>query len=92
MSRSGRSAPGALPTSEQIAEVHGHIRRCLTARLGVEGKTVRILYGARRSIRPNASEILVLPDVGGALVGGSSLKAADFEAILRTDRVSPHRA
>ena len=82
---------GHTPTSEQIAEVHAHIRQCVRARLGVEGKTVRILYGG--SVNPSdASEILVLPDVGGALVGGASLKAADFEAIFRTDCVSPGRA
>ena len=74
---------GHTPTSEQIAEVHAHIRQCLTARLGVEGKTMRILYGG--SVKPsNARDILALPDVGGALVGGASLKATDFEAIIRT--------
>jgi triosephosphate isomerase (TIM) len=82
---------GHTPSSEQIAEVHAHIRRCLTARLGVEGKTVRILYGGSVNLS-DASEILMLPDVGGALVGGASLKAADFEAIFRTDCVSPYRA
>jgi triosephosphate isomerase len=82
---------GHTPTSEQIAEVHAHIRQCLTARLGVEGKTVRILCGG--SVNPSdASEILVLPDVGGALVGGASLKAADFEAIFRTDCIGLRRA
>ena len=73
---------GHTPTSEQIAEVHGHIRRCLVARLGTEGEKVRILYGG--SVKPsNARGILALPEVGGALVGGASLKAADFEAIFR---------
>ena len=62
--------------------MHAHIRECLVARLGTEGKKVRILYGG--SVKPsNASEILALPEVGGALVGGASLKAADFEAIFR---------
>jgi triosephosphate isomerase len=75
---------GHTPTPEQIVEVHGHIRQCLTARLGVEGKMVRILYGG--SVNPSdAREILVLPDVSGALVGGASLKAVDFEAIFRAD-------
>jgi triosephosphate isomerase len=51
------------------------------ARLGTEGKDVRILYGG--SVKPsNARDILALPEVGGALVGGASLKAADFEAII----------
>jgi triosephosphate isomerase len=73
---------GQTPTSAEIAEMHAHIRQCLTARLGAEGKRVRILYGG--SVNPtNAREILALPDVGGALVGGESLKARDFEAIFR---------
>lgn len=71
---------GHTPTSQEIAEVHAHIRECLVARLGAEGKKVRILYGG--SVKPsNARGILALPEVGGALVGGASLKAADFEAI-----------
>ncbi|MGC2200469.1 MAG: triose-phosphate isomerase [Stellaceae bacterium] len=73
---------GHTPTPEEIAEVHAHIRRCLVACLGAEGKKVRILYGG--SVNPsNARGILALPEVGGALVGGASLKAADFEAIFR---------
>jgi triosephosphate isomerase len=73
---------GHTPTSEEIAEVHAHIRECLVARLGAEGDKVRILYGG--SVKPsNARGILALPEVGGALVGGASLKAADFEAIFR---------
>ena len=82
---------GHTPTAEQIAQVHVHIRHCLEVRLGAEGRAVRILYGG--SVNPSdAAEILVLPDVGGALVGGASLKAADFEAIFRTDCVRPGRA
>jgi triosephosphate isomerase (TIM) len=73
---------GHMPTSEQISEMHAHIRQCLAARLGTEGNEVRILYGG--SVKPsNARGILALPEVGGALVGGASLKAADFEGILR---------
>ena len=73
---------GHMPTSEEIAEMHAHIRQCLAVRLGTEGKEVRILYGG--SVKPsNARDILALPEVGGALVGGASLKAADFEAIFR---------
>jgi triosephosphate isomerase len=73
---------GSTATSIEIAEVHAHIRQCLIARLGAEGKTVRILYGG--SVKPsNAREILMLPGVGGALVGGASLKASDFEPIFR---------
>jgi triosephosphate isomerase len=73
---------GHMPTSEEIAEMHAHIRQCLAVRLDTEGKEVRILYGG--SVKPsNARNILALPEGGGALVGGASLKAADFEAIFR---------
>jgi triosephosphate isomerase len=73
---------GHMPTPEQIIEVHAHIRACLVARVGLEGTKVRILYGG--SVQPsNARAILTLPEVGGVLVGGASLKAADFEAIIR---------
>ncbi len=73
---------GHMPTSAQITEVHAHIRACLVARLGAEGKKVRILYGG--SVKPsNAHAILALPEVGGVLVGGASLEATDFEAIFR---------
>ena len=72
---------GHMPTPEEIIEVHAHIRECLAARLGTEGKKVRILYGG--SVKPsNARAILALPEVGGVLVGGASLKAADFETIF----------
>ncbi len=76
---------GQMPTSEDITEMHAHIRQRLVAILGAEGKEVRILYGG--SVKPaNAREILALPEVGGALVGGASLKAADFEPIFRAVR------
>jgi triosephosphate isomerase len=72
---------GHTPTAEQINEVHAHIRLCLEARLGAPGAEVRILYGG--SVNPgNARAILALPDVGGALVGGASLEAAAFEAVV----------
>jgi triosephosphate isomerase (TIM) len=72
---------GHMPTSEEIAEMHAHIRQCLEARLGIDGKGVRILYGG--SVKPsNAHDILALPEVGGALVGGASLNTGDFEAII----------
>jgi triosephosphate isomerase len=69
---------GHMPPAEEIVEIHVHIRRRLVARFGERGKEVR------RSVKPsNARDILALPEVGGALVGGASLKAADFEAIFR---------
>ncbi len=81
---------GRTPTSEEIAEMHAHIRQCVTARLGAVGRSVRILYGG--SVTPsNARDILSLPEVGGALVGGASLEAADFEGIIRAVAVPEQR-
>lgn len=73
---------GHIPALEEIAHAHCHIRQCLVARWGEQGKGVRILYGG--SLKPaNARDILALPEVGGALVGGASLEEQDFEAIVR---------
>ncbi len=72
---------GQMPTSQEIVHMHAHIRQCLVEHLGAGGKTVRILYGG--SVKPsNARAILALPEVGGALVGGASLKSEDFAAIV----------
>jgi len=72
---------GRTPTSADIAAMHAHLRACLTAKLGPAGQQMLILYGG--SVNPgNAAEILALPQVGGALVGGASLKAADFLKII----------
>jgi triosephosphate isomerase len=71
---------GLTPTPKDVEEVHGFIRRKLTERLSGEGAAVRILYGG--SVKPsNAAELMAVPQVNGALVGGASLKAADFLAI-----------
>jgi triosephosphate isomerase len=76
---------GRTPTNEQIVEVHGAIRKALVRRFKTEGRGMRILYGG--SVKPsNAGEILKLPEVNGALVGGASLKAADFLAIAAAYR------
>ncbi len=73
---------GHMPTPEQVIEMHAYIRDRLVARLGTEGKAVRILYGG--SVNPHSARaILKMPEVGGVLVGGASLKALDFEAIVR---------
>lgn len=71
---------GKVPTSAQIAEAHAHIRSHLCAAFDT-GADMRILYGG--SVKgSNASEIFAIPDVDGALVGGASLKASDFSAII----------
>jgi triosephosphate isomerase len=70
-----------VPTSEEIVQMHAHIRKSLIAHLGPRGKSVRILYGG--SVNPaDAREIVALRGVDGALVGGASLKSEDFTAIL----------
>ncbi len=71
---------GRTPTLDQIAEVHAAMRATLTARFA-DGDGFRLLYGG--SVKPsNAAEIFAVADVDGALVGGASLKAADFGAII----------
>ena len=71
---------GLTPTPADVAEVHAFIRKTLADRFGVPGAGVRILYGG--SVKPaNAGELLTIPDVNGALVGGASLKAEDFLGI-----------
>ncbi len=73
---------GLTPTLDQIAEVHAAVRAALIERLGEGARVVPILYGG--SVNPgNAGDILSVAEVGGALVGGASLKAADFLAIVR---------
>jgi triosephosphate isomerase len=71
---------GLTPTPADVAEMHGSIRERLVARYGAGGQGTRILYGG--SVNPkNASELLTVENVDGALVGGASLKAAEFLAI-----------
>jgi triosephosphate isomerase len=73
---------GLTPTLAQIEEVHRAIRQTLVERFGAGGRAAPILYGG--SVKPaNAAEILQTPEVGGALVGGASLKAADFIPIFQ---------
>ncbi|AYV48105.1 triose-phosphate isomerase [Caulobacter flavus] len=72
---------GLTPTPADIAAIHAAIRAVLVERFGDHGRAIPILYGG--SVKPeNAAEILALPEVGGALVGGASLKAKDFLAII----------
>lgn len=72
---------GKTPTLAEIAAMHAHIRGCLTT-------TTRVLYGG--SLNPsNAEKILAIPQVDGALVGGASLRAADFSTIIDSSRSDP---
>lgn len=72
---------GRTPTVEQVAAMHAAIRGALVERLGAADTP--ILYGG--SVNPkNAVELLAVDEVGGALVGGASLKADDFLAIVRS--------
>lgn len=73
---------GLTPTVSDVAEVHGHIRKRIAALIGEDAAAkIRILYGG--SVKPgNAAELMAVDDVDGALVGGASLKAADFLGII----------
>lgn len=71
---------GKTPTVGDVAEVHAFLRDSLYTRFGDEGTKIRLLYGG--SVKPdNAADLLGIPHVNGALVGGASLKADDFLAI-----------
>ncbi len=71
---------GLTPTVDDVAEVHAEIRGLLIGAFGTEGLGVRVLYGG--SVKPgNAAELLAVPNVDGALIGGASLLARDFLAI-----------
>ena len=73
---------GRVAEEADIVEMHRVIREQLRSTLGPAGEGVRILYGG--SVKPaGAGALLRLPGVGGALVGGASLVAADFLAIAR---------
>jgi triosephosphate isomerase (TIM) len=73
---------GRTPTIAQIGEVHAALRAALVRRFGEQGSGVRLLYGG--SVKPdNARDLMHVADVDGALVGGASLKSADFLAIAQ---------
>lgn len=72
---------GRTPTSADIAQMHDTIRGDLESRFGARGAATAILYGG--SMKPsNATEILRISNVNGGLVGGASLLANDFHAII----------
>jgi triosephosphate isomerase len=73
---------GLTPTVADVKQIHGVIREILIGRFAGEGARMRILYGG--SVKPsNAAELMAVENVNGALVGGASLKAADFLAIAQ---------
>ena len=74
---------GKIPTLDQIIEVHDFIRAELAKRFGSDvTDALRLLYGG--SVKPdNAADIFKVENVDGALIGGASLKAADFVPILK---------
>jgi triosephosphate isomerase len=73
---------GKTPQASDVAQMHDAIRAILKTRFAAQGNAIRILYGG--SVKPdNAAGILAIANVDGALIGGASLKAADFLAIIR---------
>jgi triosephosphate isomerase (TIM) len=71
---------GRTPKTEDIKQVHRFIYKYLRDKVNSKDTSFRILYGG--SVKPaNAAELMAIPHVGGALVGGASLKASDFLAI-----------
>jgi triosephosphate isomerase len=77
---------GKTATEADVAAMHLFIRETLVKRLGHAGGGIRILYGG--SVRPaNAGSLLAVPHVGGALVGGASLKAEEFLGIANAAKV-----
>ena len=76
---------GKTATEQDVATMHAFIREELLRQFGEAGRGVRILYGG--SVNPaNAATLLAVPEVGGALVGGASLKPDGFLAIARAAR------
>ncbi|MGJ5051766.1 triose-phosphate isomerase [Bradyrhizobium oligotrophicum] len=73
---------GLTPTAKDVEQIHAFIRQLLIDRFKEQGASMRILYGG--SVKPsNAAELMAVANVNGALVGGASLKAADFLAIAK---------
>ena len=72
---------GLTPTLSDIAQMHDGLRALLEKRFGARGSSMRLLYGG--SMKPaNARDILLIENVNGGLVGGASLLANDFHAII----------
>lgn len=76
---------GQVATPEQAQEAIAFVRALVADRDREQAERTRILYGG--SVKPdNAAELLALPDVDGALVGGASLEVADFAALVEAAR------
>jgi triosephosphate isomerase len=76
---------GLVATPEQAQEAVGFVRALVEGFDKAAGQAVRVLYGG--SLKPdNAEELLALPDVDGALVGGASLEPGQFAEIVETAR------
>ena len=73
---------GKTATAEQAEEIHAYIRQVIAEKFGAEvADATSILYGG--SCKPsNAAELIAKPDIDGGLIGGASLKAADFKGII----------
>jgi len=78
---------GKTAAPHQVEDVHRLIRFSISTKFGGQtGEAVRILYGG--SVKPsNSKELLALPNVDGALVGGASLKAPDFIEIIKNVKI-----
>jgi len=73
---------GKTATPEMAQEVHAVLRSVLAERSDFAANKVRILYGG--SMKPdNAQDLLAMPDIDGGLIGGASLKSADFLSIIK---------
>jgi triosephosphate isomerase len=76
---------GKTASEQDVATMHAFIREELVRQFGDAGRAIRILYGG--SVKAgNAASLLAVPNVGGALVGGASLKAEEFLAIAHAAR------
>jgi triosephosphate isomerase len=72
---------GRIPSRDDVAVIHGAIRRALVARFGHYGNTIRLLYGGSMNA-DNAASLLDVPNVDGGLVGGASLSVEKFLPIV----------
>jgi triosephosphate isomerase len=79
---------GRTATPEQAQAMHAFARARLAARFGEDGRRVAILYGG--SVKPdNAADLFAQPDLDGGLIGGASLDAEGFAAIVRAATQKP---